>query len=119
MIVFISLINFICRKIETFLGEGIVRITFTKIKDRTERVIFGTSNINMIPPDKRPGDGGPRMLTHIRMFDVELSEWRSCQYASIREVRIKKGIYHYFYTEKQHLELAKGIPKLEKLKTRA
>ena len=60
-----------------------------------------------------------KILNDIRMFDVELSEWRSCQYASIREVWIKKGIYHYFYTERQHLELEKGIPKIEKLKTRA
>ena len=60
-----------------------------------------------------------KILNNIRIFDVELSEWRSWQYASVREVQIKKEIYHYFYTERQHLELAKVIPKIKKLKTRA
>ena len=81
------------RWVENALTEGIVRITFTKIEDGSERVIFGTTLANRIPPKCRPGGGGPRSPTQICMFDVELYEWRSCQYNSIREVRIKKGVY--------------------------
>ena len=81
------------RWVENALTEGIVRITFTKIENGSERAIFGTTLTNRIPPECRPGGGGPRSPTQIGMFDVELYEWRSCQYNSIREVRIKKGIY--------------------------
>ena len=81
------------RWVENALTEGLVRITFSKIEDGSERVIFGTTLTNRIPPECRPGGGGPRSPTQIGMFDVELYEWRSCQYNSIREVRIKKGIY--------------------------
>ena len=81
------------RWVENALTEGIARITFTKIEDESERVIFGTTLANRIPPECRPGGGGPRSPTQICMFDVELYEWRSCQYKSIKEVRIKKGVY--------------------------
>ena len=84
------------RWVENALTEGLVRITFTKIEDGSERVIFGTTRTNRIPPESRPGGGGPRSPTQICMFDVELYEWRSCQYDSIREVRIKKGVYPFW-----------------------
>ena len=84
------------RWVENALTEGLVRITFSKIEDGSERVIFGTTLTNRIPPESRPGGGGPRSPTQICMFDVELYEWRSCQYNSIREVRIKKGVYPFW-----------------------
>ena len=84
------------RWVENALTEGIVRITFTKIEDGSERVIFGTTLANRIPPKCRPGGGGPRSPTQICLFDVELYEWRSCQYNSIMEVRIKKGVYPFW-----------------------
>ena len=83
--------------IEKALTEGIVRITFTKTEDGSERVIFGTNVTNRIPPRKRPGNGSPKSPTQICMFDVEIFEWRSCQYSTIREVRIKKGVYPMFH----------------------
>ena len=81
--------------IEKALTEGIVRITFTKIEDGSERVIFGTTMNNRIPPRKRSKGGSSKSPTQICMFDVELFEWRSCQYSTIREVRIKKNVYPF------------------------
>ena len=82
------------RKLETWLDEGIVRIKFIKVEDDSERVIYGTTNVNRIPKEKRPkGTEQEKNIQQIRMFDMEIFDWRSCLYSKIQEIRIKKGFY--------------------------
>ena len=82
------------RKLKTWLDEGIVRIKFIKVEDDSERVIYGTTEVNRIPKQKLPkGNKLEENMEQIRMFDMEIFDWRSCLYSKIQEIRIKKGFY--------------------------
>ena len=78
------------RKLEEWLDKGIVMIK----EDDSERVIYGTTNINRIPKQKWPkGTGHEQNMQQIHFFDMEFFEWRNCIYSKIQEIRIKKGFY--------------------------
>ena len=82
------------RKLKTWLDEGIVRIKFIKVEDDSERVIYGTTEVNRIPKQKLPkGNKLEENMEQIRMFDMEIFDWRSCLHSKIQEIRIKKGFY--------------------------
>jgi hypothetical protein len=59
------------------LKNGTVYVTFTK-KDGTIRHMNCTKNFDLIPADKHPtGSGGYVNPDIIKVFDVDISEWRS------------------------------------------
>ena len=64
------------------------------MEDGSERVIYGTTDIKRMPKEERPtGTRQEENSEHIKFFDMELSDWSSCIYSKILEVRIKKGFY--------------------------
>ena len=82
------------RKLENWLDKGILMIKFIKVEDDSERMIYGTTNVKQIPKEKRPkGTGHQQDTQQIRIFDMEIFEWRSCIYSKIHEIRMKKGFY--------------------------
>jgi hypothetical protein len=63
--------------LRSLLSEGkIVTFTFTK-KDGTDRSIRATTNISLIPKDKKPKFVKTAPVEQICVFDLEKEEWRS------------------------------------------
>jgi hypothetical protein len=63
--------------LRSLLSEGkIVTFTFTK-KDGTDRTIRATTNISLIPKDKKPKFVKTSPVEQICVFDLEKEEWRS------------------------------------------
>ena len=63
--------------LRSLLSEGkIVTFTFTK-KDGTDRSIRATTNISLIPKDKKPKFVKTAPVDQICVFDLEKGEWRS------------------------------------------
>ena len=67
-------------------------ITFTK-KDGTERKMFCTLIEDKIPTDKKPQVGTVRPVSTEaqRVFDVEVGDWRSFRWDSIKAVEFSLG----------------------------
>lgn len=86
-----------------YLSEGIVEVTFTK-KDGNTRVMLGTTLGTLIPEEKKPkqkplasfGIDEAEVISlpkvaptqHIVMFDTEKQEWRSCNYTTIKTIKL-------------------------------
>lgn len=66
-----------------------VCITFTKA-DGTERQLRCTLREDLIPADKAP-KGTSRAITETaqRAFDLDLGEWRSFRWESVKQVQFK------------------------------
>lgn len=106
-------------KLVAFLKKGIVKVVFTKLSNGKERILYGTKNAKFIPADKRPkedefdgtddegltegagrrGAGRTDNPNWVRMFDVEIGQWRSCRLETISEVRVKFQPYPLSYLE--------------------
>lgn len=76
------------------LSLGPVTVTFTKV-DGTERVMRCTISPHLIPEDKQPigtllqevpEDGGT-----LRVFDLDLGDWRSFRVNSVKSVSIMEN----------------------------
>ena len=68
------------------LRESVVEIKFIK-KDGTERVIFGTTNSNLVAPTS--GSGKNKSIDNpdlIVVTDIGLDEWRSFRYDQIVDI---------------------------------
>jgi hypothetical protein len=66
------------------LSKNEVEVEFTK-KDGTVRFMKCTRNVGLIPEDKHPkGVMDPAVSDNIRVFDLQLSEWRSFNYESVK-----------------------------------
>lgn len=71
-----------------YLREGVVKVTFVKA-DGSERVMNCT-----LHPDYLPLVGEPRVKAAtvnpnaIRVMDVDISEWRSFRYDSVKEIKV-------------------------------
>lgn len=68
------------------LREGIVKLSFTKVKDGAVREMTATLRTDMIPEDKMPKTGleSPKEgLSAVRCFDLDLLEWRSFRLDSL------------------------------------
>lgn len=72
------------------LAIGPVTVTFTK-RDGTERVMTCTRNINMIPLDKAPKGESGKLITentdNIKVFDIQIQEWRSFNFSTLKETK--------------------------------
>ena len=69
--------------IQLFLNSGLCQVTFTK-KDGTERTITGTTNIDLIPEDKKPKNVDRVHSVDVQpIYDIELEEWRSFRWDSV------------------------------------
>lgn len=67
-----------------------VRVTFTK-KDGSERKMLCTLIEGNIPADKRPKTetpAGTATGSAVRVFDSEVSEWRSFRWDSVTKVEL-------------------------------
>ena len=68
------------------LAVGPVTVTFVK-RDGSERVMTCTRNANMIPSTKAPkgvGDLITEDTDNIKVFDIEIQEWRSFNFSSLK-----------------------------------
>lgn len=73
-------------KILNFLREGVVDLSFTKVKDGAVRKMSATLRTDMIPEDKIPKGGieSPKEgMSAIRCFDLDLAEWRAFRVDSL------------------------------------
>lgn len=63
------------------LREGVVDLSFEKVKDGTIREMRATLKQGLIPEDKMPKGGSVDQNvggdTTLRVFDLDLNEWRS------------------------------------------
>ena len=77
------------RWLNTELHRQVVTVVFTK-KDGTERKMQCTLVEGNIPADKRPKTETASQTTGsaVRVFDTEVSEWRSFRWDSVVKVEI-------------------------------
>lgn len=65
----------------TTLREGVADLSFEKVKDGQIREMRATLNPDLIPEDKMPKGGSVDQSagsdTALRVFDLDLNEWRS------------------------------------------
>ena len=62
-----------------------VEVTFTK-KDGTKRVMFCTTNPNIIPATS--GSGRPAKEGIVTVYDLEVEDWRCFYFDSILEIKV-------------------------------
>lgn len=70
------------------LRRRVMRVTFTK-KDGTVRKLRGTLNMDLVPESalpKNPGFQPPEGI--VRVFDLDLGEWRSFSVDSVSELEM-------------------------------
>jgi len=67
------------------LRDGMVDLSFTKVKDGGVREMKATLLTDMIPEDKRPkSDKAPNNEeVACRVYDLSINEWRSFRYDSL------------------------------------
>ena len=70
-----------------------VTVTFTK-KDGTERVMNCTTNPAIVPKVEVKEDAKPRKVseTTMRVFDIDIKEWRSFTTKSIKHLSVTIGL---------------------------
>lgn len=80
-------INMTYEEIVNTLREGVVKLSFTKVKDGGVRDMTATLNSDLIPEDKMPKTDANEKLqknqTAVRVFDTDLSDWRSFRIDSL------------------------------------
>tara|TARA_B100001564_G_scaffold174919_1_gene147211 strand:- start:106 stop:375 length:270 start_codon:yes stop_codon:yes gene_type:complete len=69
------------------LREGVVNLSFTKVKDGEVRQMKATLVSDKIPADKMPKTDANENLkknqTAVRVFDLDLEDWRSFRVDSL------------------------------------
>ena len=89
-------------------------------------VIFGLSPYEyktpslLYPKEKHPKTNpdleGSQQVgeDQVKMFDIDLQEWRSCRYSKISQVRVKLHTYNTFpgtfATREEYFESCRGSP---------
>ncbi len=77
--------------LKEFLQAGPVVVTFTKV-DGTERTMRCTTNIDLIPEEKRPKEGivysDEIEPTTVRVFELDLQQWRSFRKDSVKSFKL-------------------------------
>ena len=72
------------------LKRGIVRVTFTK-KDGSNRVMRCTQDMDFLANTDLPtGNGTPYTDKQVRVFDLDLAEWRSFIRDSVTEFVVER-----------------------------
>jgi len=70
------------------LKHGVVRVTFTK-KDGTERIMRCTQDMDFLANTELPlGTGKPYTDRQVRVFDLDLAEWRSFLRDSVTNLEV-------------------------------
>ena len=67
------------------LKQSVVNITFTKA-DGSERTMNCTLKLENIPEDQRPKSTVKSESDQIRVFDIDIQEWRSFNFSSVKTV---------------------------------
>ena len=69
------------QEVVDLLKQGVVSLSFTKVKDGAVRNMLATLRADLIPEDKMPKSGNLDESvvgqSAVRCFDVDLGEWRS------------------------------------------
>lgn len=75
------------------LSTDTVTVTFTK-KDGTERVMNCTTNPVVVPKVEIKEGATPRKQseTTMRVFDIDIKEWRSFTTKSIKQINVTLGV---------------------------
>jgi len=107
------------KDLEKELATGIVYVVFRKLNGK-ERTLYGTTNKGFIPeeehPKSDPDHEGSQQVgeDQVKMFDIDLQEWRSCRYSKISQVRVKLHTYNTFpgtfATREEYFESCRGSP---------
>lgn len=86
--------NYIADIADNYLSQGeTITVTFTK-KDGTERTMYCTRNMGVIPEDKQPKGSGKTKAAHLIVaFDLEKGEWRSFSEESVKSVQRGSMLY--------------------------
>ena len=72
--------------LKALLRENDLKVVFTKA-DGSERELHCTLKEDEIPEEKRPKSTGRKQSEDaIAVFDLELCEWRSFRYDSLKEI---------------------------------
>lgn len=75
--------------INKMLQNGVVNVTFTK-KDGSERVMRCTKNLSMVSEEKLPKGYDMNLSNDVfRVYDLDINEWRSFRYDSIKLISIE------------------------------
>lgn len=70
--------------LKELLRENNIEVTFEK-SDGTERKMVCTLQENKIPENKKPKNSGKKVSEDVLpVFDLELGDWRSFRYKSIK-----------------------------------
>jgi hypothetical protein len=90
--------------IARMLSFGIATVKFTKV-DGTQRVMHCTIAPHLIPEEKQPKGEFlaeyPQNQSVLRVFDVDLNDWRSFRVDSVKEVTVG-------YTDENQCRLLNG-----------
>jgi hypothetical protein len=76
------------------LHKGVVKVTFTKA-DGTVRLMAATLDPQLLPvveikesaPSDKPAKPRKENTTSVRVYDVEINEWRSITWANITNIQ--------------------------------
>ena len=72
------------QEVVDLLKQGVVSLSFTKVKDGAVRNMLATLRVDLIPEDKMPKSGNLDEnvvgQSAVRCFDVDLGEWRSLNF---------------------------------------
>lgn len=74
------------KQIEDILLKGTATVTFTKKSDNTERIMICTLREDLIPNNQRPKNSVPSTGNVIKVYNTELSEWRSFDILTIKNI---------------------------------
>lgn len=78
-------------EIARMLSFGAATVKFTKM-DGTDRVMHCTIAPHMIPEDKQPKGTllteVPQNMSVLRVFDLDVNDWRSFRVDSVKEVTV-------------------------------
>jgi hypothetical protein len=91
-------------QIANILAQGEATVKFTKV-DGSERLMRCTKAPHLIPEDKQPkGDLLTEVqpnLSVLRVFDLDMNEWRSFKVSNVKEVTVG-------YQDRNSTELLQG-----------
>ena len=67
------------------LKQSVVNVVFTKA-DGSERTMNCTLKLENIPEDQHPKSAVKSESDQIRVFDIDIQEWRSFNFSSVKTV---------------------------------
>ena len=83
-------------KIKNVLSHNKAKVTFIKA-DGTEREMICTLDMNQIPSDNHPKSSNQDVTKAnrdvIKVFDLEINQWRSFRVDSVKSISVRKSYW--------------------------